>query len=177
LAAQSVSKESDMDRAILNSLVLLLVAGPAWSQFNETADNRIRIGNGVNKELTAGSTAIRAGNYDDGIRLTLRGLEDPDLSVTIRSQALSNVCGAYAAIQQPDTAIRYCTESLGVDSANWRAFSNRSYAYWLKGQYAEAKFDLDAAMALSPRARQVAQIRGMINEATLQPNIRMEDLQ
>jgi hypothetical protein len=43
--------------------------------------------------------------------------------------------------------------------------------------YAEATFDLDAAAAISPKARQVLQIRGMINEAGLRPRITMEDHQ
>jgi hypothetical protein len=45
------------------------------------------------------------------------------------------------------------------------------------GRYAEAQEDLDTASGINPQARQIAQIRGMINERTLQPNIVMEDLQ
>jgi hypothetical protein len=43
--------------------------------------------------------------------------------------------------------------------------------------FAEASVDLNAAAALSPRAEQVAQIRAMINEATLRPRITLEEHQ
>lgn len=169
-----------MDRAVLNSLAFFLVSGPAWSQLpsDETPNHsRIVLGGPVNADLAAGASAIRAGDYDEGIRLTLSGLEDRSVQPRTRALALSNICAAYAAKQEADTAIQYCTESLAISSSNWQAFSNRSYAYWIKGQYAEASIDLDAATALSPLARQVAQIRGMINEATLQPRVTIKDLQ
>lgn len=165
-----------MDRGILNSLVLFLAAGIAWSQDITDTSSAMILGSGSNPSLVAGSQALLAGNYDEGIRLTLRGLEAGG-SAHDRAAALSNLCAAYAAKQLPDTAIQYCTESLAIDSANWRAYSNRSYAYWIRGQFAEATFDLDAAAAINPRARQIAQIRGMINLARLTPNIKMEDLQ
>jgi len=167
-----------MLRVILSVLALILGAAPAWSQGGQdtVGDNAIIIG-GVNPSLQAGSEAIRIGDYAEGIELTLRGLEDRTVSTRNRSAALSNLCAAYAARQLPDTAIRYCTEALALDAGNWHAFSNRSYAYWLKGQFAEAAFDLDAARAINPRAWQVAEIRGMLNEARLTPHIVMEDLQ
>lgn len=167
-----------MLRAIARALVLVLGAAPAWSQVAQdtVGDNAFIIG-GVNPSLRAGSEAIRVGDYDEGIELTLRGLEDRSIPTRSRSAALSNICAAYAAIQLPDTAIRYCTEALALDGGNWHAFSNRAYAYWMKGQFAEATFDLDAARAINPRAWQIGQIRGMLNEARLTPHIVMEDLQ
>ena len=49
------------------------------------------------------------------------------------------------------------------------AHPNVDYAYYLKGMYAEATFDLDSATAINPKARQVEQLRGMINERGLEP--------
>jgi hypothetical protein len=43
--------------------------------------------------------------------------------------------------------------------------------------YSEATFDLDAAAAINPDARQVEQLRGMINERGLRPRVIMEDHQ
>jgi tetratricopeptide (TPR) repeat protein len=166
-----------MGRAILGGLAICLLAGPGWAQSGSSSpDNRTVLGGG-NDLLSAGASAIRAGLYDEGIRLTNQGLERRDNSDSDRAAALSNLCAAYAAKSVPDAAIRLCTESLAIDNRNWRAYSNRSYAYWLKGMYAEATFDLDAAAAISPKARQVLQIRGMINEAGLRPRITMEDHQ
>lgn len=152
------------------------LAGPIAAQPAPESDSSIMLGPD-NIDLALGSIAMQAGDYDTGIERTLEGLQDRSLSRQDRSSALSNLCAAYAAKQLPDTAIRYCTESLTFNDQNWRAYSNRSYAYWLMGRYAEAQEDLDTASAMNPQARQIAQIRGMINEMTLQPNIVMEDLQ
>jgi tetratricopeptide (TPR) repeat protein len=152
------------------------MAGSGWTQTDAPPDNRSVLGGG-NDLLAAGSNAIRAGLYDEGIRLTMLGLDRRDNSDGERAAALSNLCAAYAAKNVPDTAIQFCTQSLAIDSRNWRAFSNRSYAYWLKGMFAEATFDLDAAAGISPKAKQVLQIRGMINESGLQPRITVEDHQ
>lgn len=143
---------------------------------NRRPDNRTVIGGG-NELLSAGAEAIRYGRYDDGIRLTLLGLDRPGTTDHMRAAALSNLCAAYAGKNEPDQAIRYCGQSIEINERNWRAWSNRSYAYWLKGMYPEATTDLDVATAINPAARQVSQIRGMLNEAGLQPNIVVEDHQ
>ena len=173
-----------MGRTFLGGLVLCLMAGPGWGQpadsrndqDNSVAASRTLLGGG-NELLSSGSDAIRFGAYDEGIRLTKLGLERQGVPPHQRAAALSNICAAYAALGAADTAIEYCSQSLAINSGSWRAFSNRSYAYWLKGMYIEATYDLDAAAAISPKAPQVLQIRGMINEAGLKPRVVMEDHQ
>jgi tetratricopeptide (TPR) repeat protein len=140
-----------------------------------SADSRTVLGV-ANEYLAAGAEAIRAKQYDDGIRLTKLGLER-SASPRDRAGALSNLCAAYAAKGEPDLAITACTESLEINSENWRAYNNRSYAYYLKGRYREADADLQKAIAINPNARQMATIRGMINERTLQPSITVEEHQ
>jgi tetratricopeptide (TPR) repeat protein len=171
------NEEPIMTRKLLIAVAIALAGAQAYAQPRDDRNGNGIVLSGSNQALAAGARALLAGDYDDGIRLTLEGLDDQTISVDNRASALSNLCAGYAAKQLADTAIRYCTESLALKRGNWRAFSNRSYAYWIKGMYSEAQFDLDAASAISPMARQVAQIRGMINEARLVPNIVMEDLQ
>lgn len=130
-----------------------------------------------NELLSVGSQAMLAGRWEDGIRLTLEGLERPGINEHMRASALSNLCGGYAALQQPDKAIETCTESIELNSRNWRAWSNRSYAYWLKREYDLAGEDLQRAMSINDRARQLGRIRGMLNEVGLEPRILMEDRQ
>lgn len=129
-----------------------------------------------NEYLAAGAEAIRAKQYDDGIRLTKLGLER-SASPRDRAGALSNLCAAYAAKGESDLAIKSCTDSLTIDSENWRAYNNRSYAYYLKGRYRLADADLKKAVAINPNARQMATIRGMINERTLKPSVILEEHQ
>ena len=64
-----------------------------------------------------------------------------------------------------------------MNDKDWRAFSNRSYAYFLKGMLTEAEESLAIAVDIDPSARQVLQIRGMINEVGLRPRVIMEDHQ
>jgi tetratricopeptide (TPR) repeat protein len=164
--------EENMNRSFAVGLLWLSVPGIGWAQ----ADSRTILGSG-NEFLSAGSFAIRVGQYDEGIRLTELGLRRYQPSTADRAAAYSNLCAAHAAKGDPDTAIPYCDQSLSLSSNNWRAYSNRSYAYFLKGMYSEATFDLDSAAAINPDARQVLQLRGMINERGLQPRVIMEDHQ
>jgi tetratricopeptide (TPR) repeat protein len=141
----------------------------------EQADSRTVLGI-ANEYLAAGADAIRAKQYDEGIRLTKLGLER-FATPRDRAAALSNLCAAHAAKNEPDAAIDYCTESLTLNDANWRAYSNRAYAYYLKRQFERADSDLDVALALNPNARQMPQIRGMMNERRLRGRVTMEEHQ
>jgi tetratricopeptide (TPR) repeat protein len=171
-----------MGRVWIVGLATFLLAGEGSAQSDNRApetgpsNNRLVLGGG-NESLSAGAAAIRVGSYEKGIRLTTRGLERESPQSADRSAALSNLCAAYAATGDPDAAIDFCNQSLALNSGNWRAFSNRAYAYWLKGMYIEARYDVDAAAAISPSARQVVALRGMINEAVLQPRVTTEDHQ
>jgi tetratricopeptide (TPR) repeat protein len=168
-----------MGRLLITSLCLYLVAPVGSAQDGQAQDNfkmpgRLVYENG-NQLLSAGSKALRSGDYAEGITLTLRGLEQPGNSDYLRTSALSNLCAAYAATQKPDDAIEYCGQALEVDTRNWRALSNRAYAHWVKRMHDEAAADLAAAEAINPNASEIAQIRGLINQSTLQPRVSIED--
>jgi tetratricopeptide (TPR) repeat protein len=160
-----------MARAQLIGLALSLATSVAGAQVEDRSLSRTVIG--INEYLAAGAQEIRAGQYDEGIRLTNLGLGLAP-SASERAAALSNLCAAYAAKGMPDRAIEYCTQSLAI-KGNWRAYSNRSYAFYLKGQYQKAHEDLEIAASINPEARQIAKIRGMINERSLRPSVIMED--
>ena len=171
-----------MARILLCAIANCLVLGSALGQrpaspelTQQQADSRTVLGV-LNEDLAAGAEAIRAGQYDDGIRLTKLGLDRPT-SPRDRAAALSNLCAAHAAKKEPDTAIGYCTESLGINDANWRAYSNRAYAYYLKREFKQADSDLDVALAINPNAKQMPQIRGLMNERRLRGRVTMEEHQ
>jgi tetratricopeptide (TPR) repeat protein len=169
-----------MVRIIVCGTASCLMLGPALGQRSdipeltqEQPDSRTVIGV-ANEYLAAGAEAIRIKEYDEGIRLTKLGLERP-ASPRDRSAALSNLCAAHAAKNEPDLAIGYCTESLGINDANWRAYSNRAYAYYLKRMFDEADADLDIALSINPNAKQMPQIRGMMNERRLRGRVTTEE--
>lgn len=146
---------------------------PELSQ--QQADSRTVLGVG-NEYLSAGAEAIRLGQYDEGIRLTKLGLER-FATPRDKAAALSNLCAAHAAKKEPDAAIPYCTESLTINDANWRAYSNRAYALYLKREFDQADADLDIALSINPNAKQMPQIRGMMNERRLRGRVTMEEHQ
>lgn len=171
-----------MARIILWGIASCLMVGPALGQRSDgpeltrnQPDSRTVLGVG-NEYLAAGAQALLAKQYDEGIRLTKLGLERP-ASPRDRAAALSNLCAAHAAKNEPDLAIGYCSESLAINDANWRAYSNRAYAYYLKRMFDEADADLDIALSLNPNARQMPQIRGMMNERRLRGRVTMEEHQ
>jgi tetratricopeptide (TPR) repeat protein len=161
-----------MARARLIGLVASLAAGVVGAQSADRAESRLVIG--TNEYLAEGAEQIRMRQYDEGIRLTSLGLAQA-ASVNERAAALSNLCAAYAAKGNADQAIDYCTQSIALREDNWRAYSNRSYAYYLKGLYHEAHADLEIAASINPAAPTIDKIRGMINEKNLRPSITMED--
>jgi len=171
-----------MVRLVACGIVSYLALGVALGQRSsipeltqQQADSRTVLGV-ANEYLAAGAEALRLKEYDEGIRLTKLGLERP-ASPRDKSAALSNLCAAHAAINQPDAAIGYCTESLAINDANWRAYSNRAYAYYLKRMFDEADADLDVALTLNPSAKQMPQIRGMMNERRLRGRVTVEEHQ
>lgn len=171
-----------MARIALWGIASCLMLGPVLAQRSyvpklsqEQAESRTVLGVD-NEYLAAGAEALRAKQYDEGIRLTKLGLERP-MSLHDRAAALSNLCAAHAAKNEPDVAIAYCNESLDLNDANWRAYSNRAYAYYLKRMFDAADADLDVALSINPNAKQMPQIRGMMNERRLRGRVTMEEHQ
>jgi tetratricopeptide (TPR) repeat protein len=129
---------------------------------------------GGDEYLFAGADAIRAGQFDDGIRLTLIGLARV-VSTRNRAAGLANLCAAYVSKREPDAALPFCAEALRLAPGNWRAYTARSQAYFQKGLLAEAARDNEAAAAINPNAAHVKMMLGKINERRLQPQIVVED--
>ena len=105
-----------MYRLLSIGLPWLLMPGFAVAQ---ASDNRTIIGSG-NEFLSAGSFAIRVGQYDEGIRLTELGLTRYHPSLADRASAFSNLCAAWAAKGDPDRAIGSCDSSLRLTPADIR---------------------------------------------------------
>ena len=138
-------------------------------------ESRQRLSLGANEYLIAGADSIRAEQYDDGIRLTLRGLEVEPAGTRNRAAGLANLCAAYVAKSEPDKALPYCDQALALDAGNWRVYSNRSRAYFIKGMLREAAADNEAAAALAPEAAHVKMMRALLNERLLKPQVIVEE--
>jgi len=161
----------------LNASRLLLFAATVVccaASYADTSVNRTVVG--VDPDLSNGALAIRMGSYEEGIKLTERGLKGAR-SKRDRAAGLSNLCAAYVGLEKPDSAIELCNQSLAINSSSWRTYSNRAAAFTIKGLYSEALFDLDAAVAINPSARNLKVLREILNERSLRPKVIMEDHQ
>ncbi len=161
-----------MGRALCAMLVFVL-ASPCGA--DDLDGSALRTTFGANEYLVAGSEMLRAGQFDEGIRLTLIGLERGNPGVRDRAAGLGNVCAGYVSKNEPDAAIPYCDRSLELDDRNWRVYTTRARAYLAKGSLAEAVRDNDAAAAINPDSAHVKELRGKLNERLLRPHVILED--
>ena len=117
---------------------------------------------GANEALSAGSRALQLGLYEEGIRQTLRGL-DNEVRRRQRARGLSNLCAGYAGTGEYDKALTACDEALGFNERNWRALNNRALALTGLGRAHEARRELDKALALRPESPTLHQTRAWID--------------
>jgi len=129
-----------------------------------------------NVDLADGAAALLAGDAEEGVRLTLRGLNGA-ASERDRHAAWSNLCAGYLMLGRPDEALGYCNRAIDADTDNWRAFSNRAILHIQAGRYEEAKADIRRAEAINPRARKLGEVKRMLLDKTdpVVPSISVDD--
>jgi tetratricopeptide (TPR) repeat protein len=127
---------------------------------NELPQSSTVFGN-RNALLADGSAAMQAGRYDEGIRLTLAGLDQPNDS---RDAAAghSNLCAAYATLRRWDEALAQCNRSLSLDRSNWRTFNNRAAVYVGKGLFELAVADINSGLELAPESATLLMSREIV---------------
>ncbi len=129
-----------------------------------------------NPDLKYGADALLAGDVDEGVRLTLMGLEFAR-SARERQTAKSNLCAGYLMLREYDMALAYCNEVLGENDRHWRAYSNRALIYVKLGRFEDAERDLEKGEAISPSSRTLKAVRRMLLDATnpVSPTIIIDD--
>ena len=108
-------------------LFFLGIAPSSMSIAEETPDSRTVLGQ-RNAKLADGAQALRDGDAEEGIRLTLLGLAAAQ-GRRERQAALGNLCAGYLLLRQFDEAIDYCDQALEESDRNWRVYNNRSLVY------------------------------------------------
>lgn len=149
---------------------LCLIAGNALAQENKT------VLGATNPALQDGANALKAGDAQEGVRLTLLGLQQASSSRE-RQTAKSNLCAGYALLEQYAEALSYCDEVLAVNDKYWRAHSNRALVYIKLQRFPEAEQDLLKGEAIKPNSRTLQAVRKMYLDATnpVSPNIIIDD--
>lgn len=160
--------------------VLMLVAAPiCWGQgadrINRPQEATTIIGP-RNIPLYEGAQALMAGDDEEGVKLTLQGLE---LAHGRREEeaALSNLCAGYIKLGRFAEALKYCDILLSRNDKNWRGYNNRAVIYIMTKQYEKAEADLRRGEALNGGARTMKVARAMYMDAVhpVQPEIEIDD--
>ena len=149
---------------------LCLIASTVFAQENKT------VLGASNPALQDGANALMAGDAEEGVRLTLLGLQQSNSSRE-RQTARSNLCAGYALLEQYPEALSYCDEVLEVNDKYWRAYSNRALVYVKLQRFEEAEQDLLKGEAISPNSKTLRAVRKMYLDATnpVSPNIIIDD--
>jgi tetratricopeptide (TPR) repeat protein len=113
--------------------------------------------------LAEGSASLAAGRHEEGIRLTLAGLEQPNNPVD-EAAAHSNLCAGYAALKRWSQALPHCNRSLELDRRNWHTLNNRAAVFVGLGLYELAVADVNAGLALDPDSQTLRRSLEIVHE-------------
>ena len=156
---------------IFVSAVLLLT----YSQLAAEIENKTVIGP-RNVPLADGAHALIAGDSEEGIRLTLRGLE---LAQGERERKIghANLCAGYVLIYKPLTALQHCNWVLERDPEHWRTYNNRALAYLQLERFEASQADIARGQELKPNSSKLKIAKGMLLDKTdpVTPNVEVDE--
>lgn len=156
--------------AIVTAMLLL-----AYSQLAAEGESSTVIGP-RNVPLADGADALLAGDGEEGVRLTLRGLEIA-MGERERKVGHANLCAGYVMIGKSQIALQHCNWVLERYPDHWRTYNNRALAYLRLERFEESKADIARGQELSPRARTLKVAKGMLLDKTdpVTPNIEIDE--
>lgn len=144
--------------------VIIAIVLLAWSQVAAEGDSRTIIGP-RNAQLADGAQALNAGDAEEGVRLTLRGLEVAQGNRELKS-AHSNLCAGYLLLDKPQLALEHCDQAIAIDPQFWRAYNNRALVYLRLDRFEESEADVARGQALRPSSVKLKETRGMLLDET-----------
>jgi tetratricopeptide (TPR) repeat protein len=157
-------------------LPLLLLLG-ITAQADPRSDTPAKVVLGPsNADLAEGAAALQAGNAEEGVRLTRRGLSS-GVGVKDRVAGYSNLCAGLIMLERLVEALEACNHALEIDDGHWRSYSNRALAYLKLERYSEAQLDISTVEELNPHARTLKALRAMYRDAVdpVSPRVIIDD--
>ena len=139
------------------ALVVLLLT---WLPLAAQEESKTVIGP-RNVYLADGADALIAGDGEDGVRLTLRGLQFAQ-GAHEKKTAHANLCAGYVMIDKSLTALEHCNWVLERDPYHWRTYNNRALAYLRLGHYEDSEADIARGQELQPRSNKLKIAKGML---------------
>lgn len=129
-----------------------------------------------NLYLYEGANALLAGDGEEGVRLTLRGLETA-YNFRQEKTAHANLCAGFVLLGQASAALPHCDWVIERDPENWRSYNNRALAYLALDRHAEAEADIERGLELHPGSEKLKTVKGMHLDATqpVTPKVEVDD--
>ena len=150
--------------------LLLTCSGPAAQE-----ESRTVIGP-RNVFLSDGADALVAGDGEEGVRLTVRGLE---LAQGLRERKIghANLCAGYVMIGEPGKALAHCNWVLERDPNHWRTYNNRALVYLQLERFEESEADIARGQALRPGSRHLKIAKGLLLDETdpVTPSVEIDE--
>ena len=130
----------------------------------------------TNPDMYEGARALLAGRNEEGIRLTLKGLQAAN-GKKEEENALSNLCAGYTNLGDYDTALKYCDILLQRNDKLWRAYNSKALIYIYTKQYEKAEQELIKGEAINAGALTMKIARALYLDATnpVAPEIEVDD--
>ncbi len=178
--AATQSPECRTSRRLAGRLLLLaILVGPmsAEPQGNERMEAGNKVVLGVrNQPLKTGAELLLAGNYEDGVKMTHKGLAQA-LGSREEEAGLSNLCAGYLQLGKYDTALQYCDMLLVRNDKHWRGYNNRALIYIKTEQWEKAEADLIKGEEINAGAYTMKVARSLYMDAVhpVVPEIEIDD--
>lgn len=161
-------------RSILTLLTMTLLAAAQVNAEDEVVAKTVL--GPRNMHLYEGANALMAGNAEEGVRLTLMGL---NVAQGPREEKVghANLCAGFLLLGQAETALEHCNRALEQDPYHWRTYNNRALVYLELERLEESEADIKAGQELNPRSEKLKEVKGLYLDkvAPVDEKITMDD--
>lgn len=110
--------------------------------------------------LYDGANALMAGDSEEGVRLTMQGLEAAH-GRREKKIGHANLCAGFLLIDQLRTALEHCNWVLEHDPYHWRTYNNRAIVYLKLERFEESEADIKRGLELNPKSENLKEVKGM----------------
>lgn len=146
---------------MIRRLALLAILSLAWPAAfaDEDPGSKTVIGPS-NIYLYDGANALKAGDAEEGLRLTLQGLKT---AVNRREEKIghANLCAGFLLVSQYETALEHCNWVIDRDPNHWRTYNNRAIVLLRMERFDESEADIIKGQQLNPRSENLKEVKGM----------------
>ncbi len=106
------------------------------------------------------ANTLKAGDGEEGVRLTLLGLNSAHGKRELVA-AHANLCAGFLMLKQYQTALGHCDWVLERYENHWRSYNNRALVYLFLERYEESEADIRRGQELNPRSETLKEVKGM----------------